>query len=321
MERVTYFNNMRKVNIVVSTGHRKWAIGELAQNLTELMSDLSPRIIEVPQSRRQIKSPMGWIHFPSAPSTIFMQQDLLLHAMQRDWHRKTNFIILRYTHNNRPLENYRSAFEISNRILVENSFTKFQMVQMGIDQSKIEFKPHPIEWAKFNYVRSTTKLRDVIFVSNFYKRKRPDLILETVKSMPNLKFTIYGRNWDTWKDFSHLQTLSNLDYINFNYSQYPDVLSRHRVFCSLSEIEGGPVPLLESLTAGLVPVVTDTGYARDVNGLSNGIYVIPQSPTINQIKDAILLALSTPAPNLDTKQFDLASYISFIRQTIYPHIS
>lgn len=311
---------MRKLNIVVSTGHRKWAIGELARNLSKLMPDLDPLIVEVPLSRRQAKSLIGWTYFPPAQATIFMQQDLLLHAIERNWHLKTNFIVTRYTHNNRPLEAYKSGFKVSSQILVENTSTKLQIAQLGISDSMIQFKPHPIEWFKFDSARSTPKLRDVIFVSNFYMRKRPNLILETIKALPSLRFTIYGKNWDMWKDFKQLQSLPNLNYFDFRYSEYPEVLASHRVFCSLSEIEGGPVPLLESLTAGLVSVVTDTGYARDLTEVKSGLHIISQSPTVSQVKDAVLSALSSPAPNVDTTQFDLASYVLFIKQMIYNNI-
>ena len=37
-----------------------------------------------------------------------------------------------------------------------------------------------------------------------------------------------------------------------------------RVFASLSLHEGGPMPLLESMSCGVSPVVTNTGFAYDV---------------------------------------------------------
>ena len=37
----------------------------------------------------------------------------------------------------------------------------------------------------------------------------------------------------------------------------------------LSEIEGGPMPLLESLAAGLIPICTRTGFVEDLLGPLN----------------------------------------------------
>lgn len=317
---VSYLFGMRKINIVTSTGHRKWAIGELARNLSTLLSEFNPRIVEIPQSRRQSKSLAGWAYFPRAMTSIFMQQDLLLYAIQRKWIAKTNFVILRYTHNNQSLSNYREALTLSKTILVENSQTKLEMMEMGIEESRIKFLPHPIEWHKFKSTKSVSKKRDVIFVSNYYIRKRPDLILETIKALPELTFTVYGKNWEKWTKFHELIKLRNINYLEFDYSDYPSVLAQHKVFCSLSDMEGGPVPLLESLTAGLVPVVTDTGYARDLMSLTQNIYIIPVAPEIDLVKKSLKLALLAPSVCVNTSQFDLNSYASFIRQIIQPHI-
>ena len=37
-----------------------------------------------------------------------------------------------------------------------------------------------------------------------------------------------------------------------------------KVFLSLSTLEGGPIPLIEAMFCNAFPVVTDTGFARDV---------------------------------------------------------
>jgi glycosyltransferase involved in cell wall biosynthesis len=310
---------MRKMNIVISTGHRKWAIGELAKNLARLIDDFDTQIIEIPQSRRQVRSLAGWFFFPRAEVSIFMQQDLLLHALQKDWERNSNSVILRYTHNNRPLECYYDALKLSNHIFVENSQIRSQMIDLGICADKITFKPHPIEWQKFDVSRNEKKIRDVIFVSNFYKRKRPDLIFQTIKSLPGLNFTIYGKNWDSWGEFPKLKSLQNFEYLEFEYEKYPAVLAQHRVFCSLSDVEGGPVPLLESITAGLAAVVTNTGYSQDIARLTKSAIVIPTSPSIEIIQNSLRLAISLPNQKFDATQFDLSSYINEIKRIVHLH--
>lgn len=309
---------MRKINIVISTGHRNWAIGELAKQLAILLTEFDTRIIEIPQSRRHAKSLAGWLYFPKAEVSIFMQQDLLLEVIKRNWISKSDLVILRYTHNNKPSINYLEAFRLSNRILVENSEMKSEIMKLGIQGEKVSFRPHPIEWRIFNDVKSPRKTRDVIFVSNFYKRKRPDLIFETIKSSPNLKFTIYGKNWNTWDCFPKLKELKNLEYLNFNYKEYPFILARHKVFCSLSDIEGGPVPLLESLTAGLKAVVTDTGYSRDMAQLTKGVHIVPVSPTIEAIQLGLQMAINSPNDDFDTSQFDIAMFVREIKDAITP---
>ena len=303
---------MGKINIVISTGHRSWAIGKLAKNLSTLITEFDTRIIEMPQSRRHARSLKGWKYFPKADISLFMQQDLLLKAMQSNWIRNTDYILVRYTHNNRPLGRYQEALLLCKKIYVENTQMKKEIIKLGINGDKVTFKPHPIEWQAFNKMKTATKSRDVIFVSNFYKRKRPDLILQAIKSLPDITFTIFGKNWERWSEFPKLAMFKNLEYVNFNYEKYPHVLAQHKVFCSLSDIEGGPVPLLESLTAGLAVVATNTGYSQDMSKLTDKIIVLPVSPDVTLVSESLQKALLFETVNINTKEFDLESYVDEI---------
>ena len=48
------------------------------------------------------------------------------------------------------------------------------------------------------------------------------------------------------------------------YDQYPDFYNSIDVFVSVSELEGGPVPLIESAMCNVVPVCSNTGHAPDI---------------------------------------------------------
>ena len=37
-----------------------------------------------------------------------------------------------------------------------------------------------------------------------------------------------------------------------------------KIFCSVTSYDGGPIPLLESMSAGVYPVITNSGFAPDV---------------------------------------------------------
>ena len=55
-----------------------------------------------------------------------------------------------------------------------------------------------------------------------------------------------------------------MNYIDLKYKYFPYVLQHDEGFCSVSLHEGGPVPLLESMSCGVTPVVTNTGFTFDV---------------------------------------------------------
>lgn len=301
----------------MSTGHREWAIGALTDLLLRNIPDFRTKKVEIPQSRRQIRSLGGFMYLPKADLHFFMQQDLLVECFDKGWICNNFPFIVRYTHNNKAMSNYTRVLQGALLITVENSKLKQEMISLGVRKEKIHFLPHPINWELFNGVRNLKKTRDVIFVSNFYKRKRPDLIADLVIANPSITFTLYGKNWGLFPRLPELLNRPNFDYRTFKYSEYSQVLAKHRVFCSVSDVEGGPVPLLESLTAGLVPVVTNTGYARDVIPNELLQYIVPVSPDIDLLSQKICLALNETVPELDTSAYSEDKFVRQISKLIH----
>ena len=304
-----------KTNLIISTGHRNWAIGELALNIKRHSKKLVCRIVEFPQSRRQIRSLAGFGYFPNSQMDIYMHQDLAIEALKKKWLKPNKPTIVRYTHNNKNINNYSEIFRISKMILVENTQIFNEIQKLGINSKKIIVKPHPIEIRNFKNL-NCNQIRDVIFVSNFYERKNPELIKSLIEFRKDLHFTIYGKNWEKYEKYTKLKKLSNLEYKNFIYSNYPEELGKHKIFCSLSKIEGGPVPLLESLAAGLIPVVTDTGYCRDVLPNEYLRFILPIESSLEEISVRIDSALKSEPVKLDIEKYDLNNFINFIDSLI-----
>jgi glycosyltransferase involved in cell wall biosynthesis len=102
------------------------------------------------------------------------------------------------------------------------------------------------------------------FCTAFYARKRPDRVLEIVRSMPHRQFLLLGRHWDQYEKFPELRSMPNFEYVETTYDQYPRLYGQMDVFVSPSELEGGPVPLIEAMMSNVVPVASKTGFAPDV---------------------------------------------------------
>lgn len=287
---------MRTINFVLSSGHKKWVLDYLAQNTANFLTDFGSRHIFVPRSRREIRELTGFFHLPKADVNFFLHQDLALMAFKKNWYRKAKINLVNYTHDNKSMTIYQDMFEKTNYILAQNNFTKNQLLSLGIDDKKIGVHANPIDFNRF--FPETNKIhRDVVFVSNFYPRKRPELIHRVIEANPKLSFTLIGKRWENYYNFESFKNFENLRYEEFKWETYPDILRQHKVFCSLSLVEGGPVPLLESIKSGLVPVVTDTGTCRDVIPANYHNLILPIHCEIEVINQTLISALKTPMLN------------------------
>lgn len=100
--------------------------------------------------------------------------------------------------------------------------------------------------------------------SAYYPRKYPERIADLVRAIPSRKFLLIGKGWPGWSGFGALQAEPNFTYLQPSYVDYPQFYAAMDVFVSASKLEGGPVPLLESMMANVVPVCSRTGFAPDL---------------------------------------------------------
>lgn len=102
------------------------------------------------------------------------------------------------------------------------------------------------------------------FCSAFYERKSPERVFNLVRAMPQHEFVLMGRKWEQFEQFDELNACPNFEYRQGSYVEYPAFYRDLDVFVSVSQLEGGPIPLLESMLSNVVPVATNTGFAPDV---------------------------------------------------------
>lgn len=99
----------------------------------------------------------------------------------------------------------------------------------------------------------------------YYGRKYPELIHRLIKKLPEFQFQLIGKRWNDYPLFLELIESKNFEYLeDIPYSQYPSYYNNFKIFLSVSKLEGGPIPLVESMACGCYPIVSDTGAARDV---------------------------------------------------------
>jgi glycosyltransferase involved in cell wall biosynthesis len=131
--------------------------------------------------------------------------------------------------------------------------------------------------------------------SAYYERKSPERIYELIASRPQTEFLLRGRGWKTSALFEKLQRLPNFAYNEGGYEDYPAFYNQLDVFVSLSELEGGPIPILESMMSNVVPVATRTGFAPDVIRHGENGFLCDIHASIDHVNSLIDKALELDA--------------------------
>jgi glycosyltransferase involved in cell wall biosynthesis len=155
-----------------------------------------------------------------------------------------------------------------------NSSLETYLAARGVNPMKTTTIIGGADHKRFKYVQSAKK--DFIGLSSaFYDRKSPDKIYRVIKNMPTYNFLLLGKKWENYHRFNELLSLDNFTYLDIDYEDYPKYYSKMKVFLSLSILEGGPIPLIEAMFCNAFPVVTDTGFARDVICHGENGFIIP----------------------------------------------
>jgi glycosyltransferase involved in cell wall biosynthesis len=166
----------------------------------------------------------------------------------------------------------------------------YALISAGLDPAKVRLVFGAIDSNCVQLAGVERETKTILLASRFSDRKGLGIFPEVVNLLPEWKFIILGRGWEDFLKEKSLDKNPNIEYLHFDKDSRNLAMSKATLFLSLSWLEGGPIPLIESMRMGVVPVATDTGFARDIiiNG-KNGI-VIPNPPTATQVHEAILLA-------------------------------
>ncbi len=116
--------------------------------------------------------------------------------------------------------------------------------------------------------------------SSYYPRKGAERIHDVVRGLPSRQFHLLGRNWQEYPEFAALRALANFRYTEAEYKDYPALYRGFDVFLSMSLLEGGPIPVLETMMSNAVPVASRTGFAQDlISDGHNGYTFDVNAPT------------------------------------------
>ncbi len=250
---------------------------------------------------------------PPSKAYFFALYSFLPIALKQNpilWHSK---LLVWYTH---PKDIGRSTEEL---VYTLNESTKVictcsQFVELlnnqGVNRKKTTFILGGADPEIFQPHQRTNGA--VGFCTAYYPRKSPELIFNIIKSMPNRKFILLGRNWELYEKFEELIALQNLSYIQAPYTDYPKYYAEMDVFVSPAKLEGGPIPLIEAMMCNIVPIASNTGFAPDIitHGENGFIFDIDSSCEVvcNLIEQAFTIQtdIRKTVENLSWKNFSLS---------------
>jgi glycosyltransferase involved in cell wall biosynthesis len=130
--------------------------------------------------------------------------------------------------------------------------------------------------------------KTIILASKFGPRKGAELLPGIIKKLPDWNFIVMGRGWGNFLKQEKLLNVPRLTYVQFNKKNRSKYFSKAKIFLSLSNLEGGPVPLIESMALGVIPISTSTGFAPEF--IKDGIngYLLPLLPDSDLIVSKII---------------------------------
>ena len=160
----------------------------------------------------------------------------------------------------------------------------------GLDETKIRIVYFGIDSDVLALHSNSEKNNLVILASKFGPRKGLEILPSLIREMPTFEFMILGRNWEKFIEKNSLNLEPNFQYQNFNFRTRNEYFPLAKYFLSLSELEGGPIPLLECLSLGVIPICTNTGFAPDLIEHGRIGYLLNIPPTVSEVKRALLEA-------------------------------
>ncbi len=154
---------------------------------------------------------------------------------------------------------------------------------MGADPGKVSIVPHGVDcerWDESGFVKRALEPFSVGVIGRVYEdgRKRDDLVWKLMAQLKpgELEMVIVGQGWENCVNRLLTQGHKVRYYPSLSAEALRTAVHRLSVFLCTSDVEGGPLPLLETMACGVTPVSTPVGLARDLLRRTELGYLFPK---------------------------------------------
>lgn len=183
-----------------------------------------------------------------------------------------------FTHDKGGLVNYVEAFNLCHAVVAESPEGEELLISLGVNPNLVHFVAEGGDNERFKPHQRKDDGAVLISSRNYEDgRKNPELIKKVIDLLPHRKFYFLGDGWD-----KSLEPRENIiHHHKIPYENYYGIYGACSVFLSCAKLEGGgPNSLIESMHANLIPVVSDTGNARQYiqHGYNGFIFPVDSTP-------------------------------------------
>jgi len=185
-------------------------------------------------------------------------------------------IIILFTHESWPINP--EVFNQCAWVIAENNDGACLLESKGVKREIIRIIAECGDNINFN-PHERTKDGPVLICGRNYdtNRKNPELVDAVIGAMPDRKFIIIGSEWERSIDrYPNVKIHTNIPY-----DKYIELYEKCSVYLSCAKLEGGgPNSLIEAMHCNMIPVVSNTGNAREyiVHGYNGYIFKHDDSP-------------------------------------------
>lgn len=280
---------MKKVALITDPGHVNWILGGLAREISFSL----PGFFETPVYVSNIRSKFAFKSLLEVIKLLIQGKPLLFSSLtpMENFFKyskvKRNPLFLIFTHQSGLFsKRQEKLLQLIDIIFVFSTKDIEKFRSLGLSCRIVPFIG---AINAENFPRSAKAGEVIAFIGTPAERKNPDLFLQFARTNPHTQFRILGKDWRKSKYWEQLISLGNIEYREINAPICTADLDGCSHYLMMSSLEGGPMTLLETMAAGVIPVATKTGISIDFLteiGLTDQLIDFPSN--FNEIREKIL---------------------------------
>lgn len=177
-----------------------------------------------------------------------------------------------------------SMASVENRDIVDVVFKTSELVGKNIDSSEQIICPPPLDFAKFNFSRKTSPIKNLGFIGRLSREKNPFLAIDIANQL-SMPIYIAGDGPLKSEVISYSLKSNNVRLLGWQNSL--EFYKKIDCLILTSEIEGVPNVILEALASGLPVIATNVGGIPSLLSNTTSILFDKNNLEINNIKNFI----------------------------------
>lgn len=295
MRRRKEFNVRSGILLVSIFQNRNWVLGDFGRQIISRSKQVEQIWIFSAYARNKKSKNLPLRPLPLFEGYIFTYLTVFQAYLSKDAIKFRNRSIVLYLHNELEelgsIEEQLEVMKWAHAIYFMCSKDAQVFLDAGLDVSQVRLMYFAYDEKRLIPNPTSAPPRTVLLASKFGPRKGLSIFPSLVNTLKDWHFIVTGKGWEPFIEENALKLAKNFEYVPFKKRANYEIYTRARIFLSLSNLEGGPVPLLEAMAMSLAPVVTNTGFASDlIKQGENGI-LLPINPSEELVKNELLNAL------------------------------